>query len=1028
MEAQQLLACFSGTLEADQAVRKHSETQLRSWIATDGFLAGCLDIIASDDGEISSPVKKAAAVYFKNHIVRNWSVVGTQTISDNDKNAVRHRILPTIVAADHQLKQQLVPVLRTLISKDFPADWPNLLTETGQLLQQVPQEDVGDASFLRLYTGILAFAEISRKFRWVTNKERQQQLSQILVVFPHLLSLGNSIIAHPDSLTELRAEILKLILKAYKFVTYLDLPLELQEPAVFAAWGEFHGLVINLPTPAYVQNCDEQLRSMLEFSKTVKWSIANLFRLFTRYASESLSRKFTYTAFQENFTTNFLPHLMSNYLAVIDQWCHSKKWLPEPALYHLIEFLSHLVTQKPLWAMLQPYAETLVSHFVFPLVCPDENALEIFDTDPHEYIHTNFDIYDEFNSPDIAALGFLATLVQKKKKLTLEPSMTFIYNHLSQLVADDSLEAAQKKEGLLRMVGALADYLIVRSLPYFPQMEQFVGSLVLPLLNSSHQFLRARTLEVVQKFSDLELQDEQVIMSISQGVLTNFESDSLPVRLEAALGIQSFLHLEAFKTTLAQVIVPTMLKLLALLSEIDNDAIAMVMQECVENFSEQLQPFGVELMGKLTEQLLRLITEVHQASQVDIDDFDGVSDQLDKVMAAVGLLNTMITVLLSFENSREVCIRLEQVFAPAVEYILVNMVDDFFGEVAELMENSTFLLRAVTPTMWRFFELLYACFEDGEALMYVEELMPCLHNLVLYGKDDMVKNPQLSDRFFKIYVLVFDGDANAIGLNDLAHACELAQTLVLCLQTEALRYTSHFVKTSMETYSAVKSTGLVGNNNFDVNIHDVVLAALVYDCNQTLQTLHQSGYLGHFFERWFKLVPQLRRVYDLKLSMLALISVVSSSEVLLVELALQHAGNALAQIMERLPKLIADLENKRKNFTEKGLDWNLEFYDDATEDGFSDLEAYGEIDGNEDTSDYIQFLQQENSKLKHAGYFDDEDDQVVEDPLATNPLEAINTFEVFKQFAGRLLPELQVAVFGQLSDSQRTTLETVMGS
>ena len=186
---------------------------------------------------------------------------------------------------------------------------------------------------------------------------------------------------------------------------------------------------------------------------------------------------------------------------------------------------------------------------------------------------------------------------------------------------------------------------------------------------------------------------------------------------------------DEFKQVLSNIVLPTMSKLLDLSNEIDNDAISVVMQDCVENFSEQLQPFGVDLMGKLVQQFLKLAHEINEASQADVDDFDGnYDDQGDKAMAALGFINTMITVLLSFENSREICIKLEELFSQAINYVLVNKLDEFFAEVGELMENSTFLLRTVTPVMWDNFKLLYNTFEEGTALMYFEELLACLKN------------------------------------------------------------------------------------------------------------------------------------------------------------------------------------------------------------------------------------------------------------------------------------------------------------
>lgn len=189
-------------------------------------------------------------------------------------------------------------------------------------------------------------------------------------------------------------------------------------------------------------------------------------------------------------------------------------------------------------------------------------------------------------------------------------------------------------------------------------------------------------MEVSLKFADLNFENKDNLSVLFHGILNNFstsnEESSLPVDFECALVIQAYIHLPEFQEALSTIILPTMSKLLDLSNQIDNDAISAVMQECVENFSEQLQPFGVDLMAKLVEQFMRLAVDINEASKVDVDEFDGeYEDQTDKIMAAVGLLNTMITVLLSFENSREICAKLEEVFSPVIEFVLINKIDDF---------------------------------------------------------------------------------------------------------------------------------------------------------------------------------------------------------------------------------------------------------------------------------------------------------------------------------------------------------------
>lgn len=1027
MDSNLLLECFSATLLANQSLRREAELQLRQFVLTPGFLGGCLDIISSHNEVVNISIKKASAVFFKNRVVKYWSVDGQNKIDDDEKPVIKDRILPVLIQSDYNTKQQLIPVLRVLISYDFPNKWKTLLEDTGKLLQQVPVGASKDEDFSQLYTGLLCFSEISRKFRWVGNSDRANDLDPIIAqVFPHLLNIGNSIIANSEKITELSAEILKLILKVYKFVTYFDLPVVLQTREALISWGEFHGSIINMNAPAYVldTSISEQEKSFLQISKCYKWAVANLYRIFTRYASQSLSKKFAYTEFQKMFCDEFIPHLIPNFLSIIEQWCSRERWLSLPCLYYLLQFLSHCVTQKLTWMLIKPYFENLVSHLIYPLLCPSDDKLEVFETDPHEYIHSNFDIYDEFDTPDVAALGLLVTFVDKRKKTTLEPIITFVYNQLTELQHQpETLEIAKKKEGALRLIGGISHYVILPQSPYYSQMEQFLTNLVFPNLLSKFDFLKARTLEISQKFADLEFQDKENLSVLFHGILSNFsstnnEETSLPVYFESALVIQAYVHLPEFKEVLSTIILPTMSKLLDLSNQIDNDAISMVMQECVENFSEQLQPFGVDLMSKLVEQFMRLANDINEASKVDVDDFDGdYDDQTDKVMAAVGLLNTMITVLLSFENSREICIKLEEVFSPVIEFVLVNKIDDFLTEVGELMENSTFLLRSISPVAWKNFEYLYESFVDGIALMYTEELNQCLQNYLIYGQEDLKKSPQVIEKFYNIFKIIIESDDNQVGFNDILFACELAQTFILTLQDQANPYTSNIINCILTISQGMKQDSQhIRSNTFDVNVHNVIIAAMVYDSNTALMNLQASHQLGPFLERWFNLIPALKRVYDLKLSTLGLMSLMNNNDALniLGKGIVDQMGPKLAVIMKALPKAIENLEHRRKNFNEteftSGGAFDDNHWDHDSDDGVSDALTRGATETGDtpspdptvQTSDYMSFLLQENAKLKSMGFFDEEDEEVVEDPLAATSLDTVNVFKLFKQFSQSL--------------------------
>lgn len=145
-----------------------------------------------------------------------------------------------------------------------------MLDVTGKLLQ-IPADD-SEESTSQLYTGLLCFSEICRKFRWVDNLERKFELYPIIESgFPHLLEIGKSL-CHKE-LTEVSAEMLKLILKVYKFVTYFDLPEPLQTRESMMAWIAFHISIINMKPPAYITtSTSEKDKNLKQVSKCYKWS------------------------------------------------------------------------------------------------------------------------------------------------------------------------------------------------------------------------------------------------------------------------------------------------------------------------------------------------------------------------------------------------------------------------------------------------------------------------------------------------------------------------------------------------------------------------------------------------------------------------------------------------------------------------------------------------------------------------------------------------------------------------------------
>lgn len=1010
MDANTLLLCFAGTLEVLQAVREHAEAELRQLSRKPGFLGACLDIIAEPNAPAGC--RKAAAVYFKNRVTRDWML--PEGIDQGEKPVVLDRLVPLLAAVDFATKHQLAPVFRVLVAAEYPDRWPQLLPAVGALLQK--QHDV-----LHMFTGVMCFAEICRYYRWSENAERSAHLDPIISqVFPHLLAVGHAILA--AELTEATADILKHILKAYKFVVNYDLPAVLQTREALSAWGEFHYHVIATKPPAYILSALaldlEKLQTQI--AKVYKWLVANVETLFRRYASRDLLARRKYDAFRDMFVGDFLPHLVPTYLTLLEQWSRGERWLPNTALYHLFEFLSQCTAQKDTWHYLRLCFADIVAHFIFPILCPLEDTLELFESDPADYINSKLDNFDVLE-PDIAALGLLVTLVTKRKKTTLEPILAFACAQLDALNAQpEDMAVARKKDGALRLVGGISHKLTAANSPYLAQMERFFALYVLPNLDSKHEFLQARALDVCLRFSDLAIENDHILSTLYNGILRPFTSDapaSLPVSLQSALAIQAYLHRPQFAEILGAIVLPTMAKLLELSNEIDNESVSAVMQELVENFSQQLQPFGVDLMKNLVDQFLRLAGEILEAESTEPDDYDAdASDAItDKLTAALGLLNTMITVLLSFENSTEICIKLEETFSPVIEFVLSKGLDDFVAEVGELIENLIFSVRSVSPLMWSHFSRLADAFSLGIALMYTEELAPALKNYMVFGSEFLAQSPELVHKLMNIILLVIEGEDGMVDYNDITLACGLAQTLVLSLQHNLPPFIAALSHKLVPVLSLnQKDAAHVKDDALMVNLVNYVTACLMYDWSGTLKVLQENQFLTQYFDEWMALIPQLKRVYDIKLSILGLLSLARFPEALQMVPA-ATLGLKLAVLFKALPAALKNLEKQRAEFSAADF---MGDYGDAEYP--SDYGSDYEDDQAESTEKYMEFLQQENSRF--VGSSLEVEEPVFEDVLGSTPLDSVDPVAVFGDFSSSLQsgnPQMYQALFGSLTADEQ---------
>lgn len=209
------------------------------------------------------------------------------------------------------------------------------------------------------------------------------------------------------------------------------------------------------------------------------------------------------------------------------------------------------------------------------------------------------------------------------------------------------------------MIGAVADVLL-RKQAYRDQMEGMLQQYIFPEFNSPHGHMRARACWVLCKFSEVKFQQPALLkqaLDLATNALLN--DRELPVKVEAAIVLQEYLSTqrnsdELLKPQIGQIA----LKLLEVIKETENDDLTNVMQKIVHTFSDELQPIAVSICEQLAATFMTVLSSEESADE--------------QAVTAMGLLNTMETLLNVFEEDAAIIAKLQPIVYHVILHILNN--------------------------------------------------------------------------------------------------------------------------------------------------------------------------------------------------------------------------------------------------------------------------------------------------------------------------------------------------------------------
>uniref|UniRef100_A0A8C2XPH3 Importin 7 n=1 Tax=Cyclopterus lumpus TaxID=8103 RepID=A0A8C2XPH3_CYCLU len=843
---------------------------------------------------------------------------------------------------------------------------------------ETPVNNIPDEDRLFIRDNIVeAIIHSPERIRYKKPEERQPLVAAMHIFMPMLKERFIQLLPdHSSDSVLIQKQIFKILYALFQY----NLPLELINRQNLTEWMEILKTVVDRDVPPETMQIDEDERPELPWWKCKKWALHILARLFERYGSPGNTTK-EYAEFAELFLKEYAVPAQQVLLKVLYQY-KEKQYVAPRVLQQTLNYINQGIAHALTWRNLKPHIQGIIQDVVFPLMCYTDSDEELWQEDPYEYIRMKFDVFEDFISPTTAAQTLLFTACNKRKEV-LQKTMGFCYQILTDPASDP-----RKKDGALHMIGSLAEILLKKKI-YKDQMEFMLQNHVFALFRSELGYMRARACWVLHYFCEVKFKSDQNLQTALELTrLCLINDNEMPVKVEAAIALQVLIsNQEKAKEYITPFIRPVMQALLHIVRETENDDLTNVIQKMICEYSEEVTPIAVEM----TQHLAMTFNQVIQTGP----DEEGGDD---KAVTAMGILNTIDTLLSVVEDHKEITQQLEGICLQVIGTVLQQHVLEFYEEILSLAHSLT--CQQVSAQMWQLLPLVYEVFQqDGfdyftGMIIGTGAMLSCHFTQVLTG--DPGEDPE-------------------------CHAAKLLEVIILQCKGRGIdQVVPLFVAAALE-----RLTREVKTSELRTMCLQVAIAALYYSPPLLLNTLENLRFpnntepiTNHFITQWLKDVDCFLGLHDRKMCILGICALID----------LEHRPQAVNLVaIQLLPAAILLFNGLKRAYACRAEHENDE--DDDDEDGEDEDDNVAELEDGDD-EDWEEDDAEETALEGYTTAVDDEDNLVDEYQIFKAILQNIQSRDpAWYQAITQSLDEDQgkhLQDIGTLADQRRAAHESKM--
>eukprot|EP00559_Dactyliosolen_fragilissimus_P005157 CAMPEP_0184857384 /NCGR_PEP_ID=MMETSP0580-20130426/2545_1 /TAXON_ID=1118495 /ORGANISM="Dactyliosolen fragilissimus" /LENGTH=1039 /DNA_ID=CAMNT_0027352953 /DNA_START=55 /DNA_END=3174 /DNA_ORIENTATION=+ len=988
MNTESLHVILQQSFSPDAKLRDPAEKTIKNLKHVKSATIMLLQVAA--EKQVQFEVRQAAAIHLKNLCREHWvervsisqvpsSPVSSENdkeyyISDGDKDDLRLNIVEALLSEhEKSVRDLMAETVYSIATHDYPDKWPNLLPT---LLQTISQA----SDHLRVHNALLALRKICKRYEY-KSREQRGPLNQIVTQsFPLLLPLAQRLCDSNEHSLE-AALMLKQILKIFWSSTQFYLPgdgsgnsVTLGNPQAMQPWFEILQVALVKPLPEACtgqpplnQPTDVEERNAWPWWRVKKWSVQIMSRLFSRYGIPSYAED----EFKD-FAAYFSQHVAINFLGPVCETLNlrpSGQFCTDRVVHLCLSFVDLAVELAPTYKVLKPHLDFLLYKVCFPTMCLTPADTDLFENDPHEFIHRQNSPMADFYDPRMSAITLVTDLVKHRGQDVTQALLSFLTENLQRYNAvDDASKNHLEKEGSLLTIGSLSEYLLSKK-KFAQELEGMLVTHVFPDFVSPIGYLRCRACWMVQRFSTVTWSDDgSRLKNLIELVLQRLSDPALPVQIEASKALRYLIGTEGAETVLLPFLPQILNEYFRIMNEIGNDEVVSALQAIIDQFGDHIEPHALALITQLSNAFITY------SNAADDDD--------DAAMAAAQCLECISAVLRGICERPDLYKTLEPQLLPLIIKILGND-----GEYIEYLEHAldiltflTYFPDEISLEVWQTFPLIYSAF-DQWAYDYLNLMVPPLENFIGKSPQQFITGSSQGNEKYIDYV--FSIVSKTITEE---RATESDIRKALSLYTSVLNNCTGMVDAYLPIINDIVLAKLGQQVNQDVPltriaIFQVIASALYYNPQLQLAELEKRGVTQQVFTQWIKDSESMERWLAKKLTVLGLSSI------------LRLPVNSLPPVVSgSIPQLltcvvtIAMKMNEEEETAPKDNDADIKEDEDIDED----FEGFGEDEDVTNAGDeaYIDALKKLGTSGDMAQFLigddwmdDDDDDDYYVSPL-----------------------------------------------